>query len=135
MAKTQITSLLSSKALPFIVAPLIVFVLYQLGIVAVKAISTDQDISALQKQVDDLEKSQQHLQEFNAFLNSDFFVEKEARIKLGMQKAGERVVVLPKSERSQGAPAESRGEGPFSKKTAHEVQANPQLWWEYFFGS
>lgn len=135
MSRSRIQHILASRAVIFIAIPLIVFVLYQLAIVLQKTFRTDKDIGLLQSQVADLEKSQKRLQEFNAFLNTDFFAEKEARLKLGMQKKGEQVVVVT-SHDIDGAPVDdqsTQAEGD-TQRGDTKVKSNAFAWWEYFFG-
>ncbi|MDO8489909.1 MAG: septum formation initiator family protein [bacterium] len=137
MSRSHIQKILASKAVIFVAIPLILFVLYQLAIVMQKTFRTDKDIGALQKQITDLEKSQKRLQDFNEFLNTDFFAEKEARLKLGMQKKGEQVVVVSMRDVDSGSATadQSTQQQGGSQKEGVQVKSNQQAWWEYFFGS
>lgn len=77
-----------------------------------------------------LEKENISFKETINYLKSDLFVEKEARIKLGLKKEGEVMVVV---ENSVLTPTQNE---PREKKeiiAASKLISNPGLWWNYFF--
>lgn len=131
----SLRSLLFSKLLLLVTIPVLVLVLFKLGEVLVKSYETNRDISALKKTINDLEGSHRQLKEFNAFLESDFFAEKEARLKLGLQKKGEIAVILPQSPSPKGQVQNSVGVQQVESQTRLEQKNNPRLWWDYFFAS
>jgi len=59
------------------------------------------------------------------YLRSDEYVEREAREKLGMQKQGEQLVIVPENMNNLSV----AGDQDMNNKK------NWQLWLEYFFGS
>lgn len=132
MRRATLRSVLASRAMPFIALPLIAVVIYQLIGVFGKTLTTDKRIGRLEQEISELEQSKRTLEQFNDFLNSDFFAEKEAREKLGMQKPGEHVVVIPEFASSrkneEGAPSAGRGQTEPSDRPA-----NPAAWRAYFF--
>ncbi len=96
---------------------------------------THQNIANLEEEIRSLETNQQKLKELSQFLETDYFAEREARIKLGMQKKGEQAVII------EGAPPES-AEKPVAKNATpqkaisaavSEGASNTQQWWDYFF--
>lgn len=129
----SLRSLLFSKLLLLITIPVLVLVLFKLGEVLMKSYETNRDISALKKTISDLEGSHRQLKEFNAFLESDFFAEKEARLKLGLQKEGEIAVVLPQPPSPKGGVQNSVGVAQTESSLRVEQKNNPRLWWDYFF--
>lgn len=129
----SLRSLLFSKLLLLITIPVLIMVLFKLGEVLVKSYETNRDIGALKKTINDLEGSHRQLKEFNAFLESDFFAEKEARLKLGLQKEGEIAVVLPQPPSPKGQATHSVGVRQAESSIRLEQKNNPRLWWDYFF--
>ncbi|MDP2656134.1 MAG: septum formation initiator family protein [bacterium] len=141
--------LISSKILLYVVIVVSIFFAYQTLQVMVKRSKTESDIKTFEKQVSDLQSTQNRLQELNQFLGTDFFAEKEARLKLGMQKVGEEVVVLNDTGASvQKESSDSRSfhtVSPTSGITSHaditssmgvsveKQKSNPAKWWDYFF--
>ena len=105
-----------------------------LGIWLVVALS--RDLWQLLKKKDRIEKmivkkedlftENQELKEKLNYVESEEFVEKEAREKLNMAKEGEVVVVLPDNEFSPPTG------GQFSKNKEEDL-ANWQQWWHLFF--
>ncbi|MEK7619216.1 MAG: septum formation initiator family protein [Patescibacteria group bacterium] len=122
--------LLISKFIILLAIPVLVLLLFKLGEVLVMSYETNKDIRSLEKTIGDLEKSQRELREFTSFLQSDFFAEKEARLKLGLQKEGEIAVAL-------SSPAQMRKSSGSQEDIADRRDAaqksNSILWWEYFF--
>ncbi len=145
-------NLISSKIAMYSIGVLVLFFAYQTAQVAIKRHQTEQDIQTFEKQVADLQHTQGSLQELNQFLETDFFAEKEARLKLGMQRPGEEVVVLTGKD-AEGQPVGSgdvNSENQPSTKTSSNTVAsngsslgtpaekskeksNPEKWWDYFF--
>jgi len=92
------------------------------------------EIERLQEEVASLEKSNNDLNSLIAQLNSESYKEEQARLKLGLQKPGESVVVVL-GESTDGSSS-------FSGQTVAALQpindtsekiSNPQRWWNYFF--
>mgnify|MGYP001604526162 FL=1 len=119
--------LLISKFIILLAIPVLVLLLFKLGEVLVMSYETNKDIRSLEKTIGDLEKSQRELREFTSFLQSDFFAEKEARLKLGLQKEGEIAVAL-------SSPAQMRKSSGSQEDIADRRDAaqksNSILWWE-----
>ncbi len=88
----------------------------------------DNDLEDLKREIKGLEKDNKDLGNLIEYFNSNFFVEKEAREKLGLKKEGEKVVVVNDGnnyENYEGIIA------PSNKKT---VKYLPLIWRDYFFG-
>jgi len=84
------------------------------------------DVSGLEEEVKRLEGRNQELGKLLDYFNTDAFVEEQARLKLGLQKPGESVIVIPEEEKKDG-------ETPVGTKNKERVATNPQKWWDYFF--
>jgi len=97
--------------------------------------SIDQEIKGLELQAKELEGKNNNLKNVLDYMQSDQFVEKEARTKLNYKKSGESVVVI------EGRP----GETPMTTTSPFEIPPEPpktpQLpatinfnkWLDYFF--
>lgn len=94
--------------------------------------SIDSDLESLKKEIESLEKNNQDLGQLIEYFNSSFFVEKEAREKMGLKKDGETVLVLEDGVKYEGSGALNIEE----LKSEHSASAEkflPKIWWNYFF--
>jgi cell division protein FtsB len=93
-----------------------------------RARQIDREIQALRQEADKLRVHNFQVSSLQASLDSGEFLEREARVKLGLQKEGEHVVVLrkdaerPVSTASEEASVQERSEG----------WSNVKKWWNYF---
>lgn len=78
------------------------------------------EISLLEKEIEKLEGEKLNFLEALEYLKSSFYKEKEAREKFGMQKPGEKIIVILPPEEAQTE--EKEKEAPIFKK-----------WWQYLF--
>ncbi len=93
--------------------------------VVMERMQLEHEIGELQTNV---QAQQTELKEYQALLDKikDFtYIEREARLKFGLKKPGEKVFVVPdallaSAGQQMGTPSES---------------TNPGRWWKYFFGS
>ncbi|MBI3963927.1 MAG: septum formation initiator family protein [Candidatus Kerfeldbacteria bacterium] len=88
------------------------------------------EIGNLQNEIDVLARRNSELTDLMAYLNTNSFQEREARVKLGLQKAGESVVLIPRDQvnaHPSVIPAASKAQ------PAEETPA--AKWWTYFFGN
>jgi len=119
---------------------------FQLVQVVSKSTSTGRDISSLKSEVDKLQSEQKRLEQLRSFLQTDFFAEQEARTKFGLQKEGERALIITDKEaREQNTRPDSQPASPVSgvgkegssarsgSDTNGEIKKY-HLWWEFFFG-
>lgn len=128
-------TLLYSKVATVVLVVAVSGLVYQAIKVVYRSYDTIRDITKLKDEVESLQSQQKKLEKFRTFIQTDFFAEKEARLKLGMQKAGEHVVVVPpyagSSENEEDAPPSS---GPLTiSDVPEEKKKNTALWWDYFF--
>lgn len=91
-----------------------------------------QQVQRLQHQVATEQQRQAQLQDLIDYLGSPTFQEQEARLKLGLKKTGEQVIVVP----ATNTPVEgSTDDGAQTGTAADRRLSNPERWWKYFFGS
>lgn len=85
----------------------------------------DQEILSLKQEADRLQVRNFQVSSLEASLQNGEYLEREARLKLGLRKEGEQVVVLQQPE----APAPS----PAAQAAAQEPGwSNPKKWWTLF---
>ena len=104
----------------------------------------NREIMRLEKEAEKLENRNNHLLELIKEFDSLDFLEKEARIKMGLKKPGEEVVII---HRATSTPPESFGFGaeqagiPQYQNPLESVQdrqelgiwENPRRWYQYLF--
>lgn len=100
-----------------------------------------QEIARLQEQAGSLEARNLEIADLNTAFRTESFIEREARLKLGMKKPGETVVVI-QGERTQDAAGTAGTDGAGNAEDprlllavadASGEVANPRKWWYYFF--
>ena len=99
----------------------------------------NREIQMLEQKAASLDSRNLDLLELNTAFQTESFIEREARLKLGMKKPGENVVVFKKQkappfDKASGG-RQWEAEDPFdilSGETKRQV-ANPTKWWYYFF--
>ena len=113
--------------LPWLVAGLAVFAVLAGGAFVretVRARQIDREIASLKDEAERLRVRNFRISALESSLSSGEFLEREARMKLGLQKEGEQaVVVRTEDARPAAAPA---GTG------ARPVWSNAKKWWTYF---
>ena len=91
-----------------------------------KKTSVDSEIAKLEKEIIEVDSKNQGLKKLIAYLESDRFVEEEARLKLGYKKPGEEVVVIKRPEDRGLVIVDGVSD-------LEKDMTNPQRWWKYFF--
>jgi cell division protein FtsB len=86
----------------------------------------EKEIARAKNKIEQYEKSNEELREFLDYLSSDQAIEERARLDFGLQKKGEKVVVIQKGS-LRGANLDD-----FSEDPEPEVP-NPRKWVNYFF--
>lgn len=100
------------------------------------------EIARLQGEAQSLQTRNLQIADLNTAFRTESFIEREARLKLGMKKPGENVVVI-QGEGSAGVSVSNAADGgaepsddPRSLLAAADGAlelANPSKWWQYFF--
>ena len=135
----MIRTLLNPKILALIGLIIIILISIPLAKNISRRYRVNQEIKDLEREIADLEDNNINLKEFINYLASDQFVEKQARLNLGLKKPGEEAAVI-KTENVNGE--QGQGEAAVStifnavgsdKNQPTEILNNPQKWWKYFF--
>ncbi len=91
-----------------------------------KRMDLENEIVKVKNEINQYEKNNEELREFLSYLESDQAVEERARLNLGLQKDGEKVVVIKKIIKDEDIERESA--------VLEGVELNnPQKWIKYFF--
>ena len=98
----------------------------------------DAQIQALQTEVDTLASSNSRLAELQSALQTESFIEREARLKLGLKKPGESVVVIKDQDKTnmQGTVSTDPSDPlnlVIDDETSSPSLVNATKWWYYFF--
>ena len=135
MRKNQSSSLLhrllNSKVL--IIVELCVVLFFTVAVV--KEISRrweiNQEVKKLHAQIDSAKGKSTELSGLISYFQSDYYQEKEARLKLGLQKEGEQAVTIPGLRDS----ATTSASVPTYLDTVvrDSTTSIPSKWWNYFF--
>lgn len=112
----------------FIFGLLIVFILLFVaaGRGAYRSYKINQEVKSLRGKIEELNKSNLELTEMEKYLQSDEFLEKEARLKLNVVREGEKLVIIKQPE---GVVAVEEKQ-PIERKEIPNIQK----WWKFFFG-
>jgi len=102
---------------------LFIFLLFGLAKGTIRSYRVNAEVDQLQSEINRLDKQNQDFEQLVKYLNTDTFIEQEAKLKLGLKKANENLVIIPDSEI------------PIKEKNAvtEENKSNPEKWWAYFF--
>lgn len=92
---------------------------------ALRTRQIDREIRALKEEAESLRVHNFQVSSLQASLESGEFLEREARMKLGLQKTGEQVVVLRKD-----APHVTNADAPATELAVE--WSNAKKWWNYF---
>lgn len=108
-----------------VVLALFLFLIILFGLVkgTIRSHQVNAEVTQLQDQISRLNKQNQDFNDLIKYLNTDTFIEQEAKLKLGLKKEDENVVIIPNSE------INTKIDLPTSQTQA----SNPQKWWQYFF--
>lgn len=96
---------------------------------ALRRYEIHKEIQKLEASAQDLEQQNSELSELMDYLTTSSFTEREARVKLGYQKPGEKAVVIPVTE-SDGTGVSVLGAADTAKP---DTRSNPHKWFDYFF--
>lgn len=94
----------------------------------------EKEIGRIQAQLTELEKGNKELEGLIGYLTTDDFLEREARARLNLKKAGEKVAILAPLEKKEESDGDGPGLSPQNKSREKSGWAeNAWRWWEYFF--
>lgn len=96
---------------------------YGLGKSIVRRLEIEHEVGVLQHDIDQLQSKNDELQRLINYFSTPEYKEREARLRLGLQKPGENVVIIPGLDAAGGAEA----------GTAAGDRPNWRRWFDYFF--
>ena len=141
MNPKQISRALSSKYFFFTLCVVGVFLMWKFSIITSQTIDNQSKIAHLKAELEQVQSRHEALKKMGDFFTSDFFAEREARLKFGYQKKGEHAIVLQQNP----ALTATNGEQKESSELYVEHGAGDQAriaklpirfqWWQYFFGN
>ena len=86
----------------------------------------NQEVMDLEQEISDLESKNKDFKIFVSYLESDQFVEEQARLKLGLKKPGEEVIVLKEDLTASSSQTNLANND-------NQNIPNYLKWWNYFF--
>ena len=120
---------ISSKLFLFLGIIVLGFLIFSFGKKFLESREIDEQIKGAGDDITRLEEKNNELGNFLDFLNTDAFLEQEARLKFNLQKPGESVVIIP-------GVGEASNTGAEREEAANDrLISNPKKWWNYFFKS
>lgn len=125
--KNFFATILASKITTTVVVVLIILVGFGLYTNHTRQQPVQEEITQLEQEIEALRGTQVELAELAQVLESASYIEKEARVRLGYKKPGEKVVSIPESARPR-----PRVLG--ASEALDNRPANPILWFQHFFG-
>jgi len=120
--KLILSDLIFSKFFLIFCVALFLAILFGLANGTIKNYKVDTEIQDLQTEIKSLEGQNQDFSQLINYLKSESFIEQEAKLKLGLKKPGENMVVIPQAEANSD-----------SAEKVNEQLTNPAKWWFYFF--
>jgi len=87
-------------------------------------------VKRLRAEITAEETRQRQLQDLLTYLQSPTFQERQARLELGLQKSGERVIILPPGSSSDTVTEPADGS---ARSVPTAPTTNPGRWFDYFF--
>ncbi len=134
--------LIRSRFLIVVNLSVIIFLGMSLGREWVRSRTIDAEIAALQAQTDDLVTTNQEMLNLQTAMQTESFIEREARLKLGLKKLGETVVVIKDGQNDSLDEDTTNPTDPLGYVIDEQTDdtsfgadnlANPLKWWYYFF--
>ncbi len=124
--ETVLKKILSSKPLSYLLALLLFFALVSLGREINRQINLKKEFNYLKEQAATLESENQKLTNELEKTETEYFKEKAARLKLGLRKPGERMIVVI-------APENLDRENTSNSRYLKNKISNFKIWWQHFF--
>ena len=127
---------LTSKPILILEIAILGYFAFNVGQEMFKRHDIEAEISRLENEINKLEKDKGDLNSLLSYVQTDVFVEQEAREKLNLAKAGESLVLLPRADTATGAeatPDQGLPGGPQETAPVIKYKSNLVKWWQYFF--
>ncbi|MDP3964456.1 MAG: septum formation initiator family protein [bacterium] len=129
-SEKRVSRILRSRVI--LVFELAVIALFSIALVKeiVRRWEVRTEITRLENEIASLEDQNTELSGMIAYFQSDYYQEREARLKLGLQKEGESAVIVP----GQTQPDQNTENTSIATTTGSSDQnMPPSKWWNYFF--
>ncbi len=123
--------LYNPKFLAFLGLGIIVLISFPLSKNISKKYKIGQEIKELEKEINDLEYKNNDFKKLISYLESDQFVEEQAKLNLGLKKQGEEAVIVKEKNETADFGINDLAKGEADNKSLN--YSNPQRWWNYFF--
>jgi len=128
----------NQKFLAFLGLIILVLISIPLGANISKRNKINKEIKELEQEIKQVENKNKDLEKLINYLESEQFVEEQARLNFGLKKAGEEVAVIKGDENTPNNTTNSIEKNIFKIPGLEKVQpakplTNPQRWWMYFF--
>jgi len=131
MKKEKLTRRFFASKFFFLISLVVLgFLIFGLGGKVMDGYQIDKEVKMMEEEITRLEAKNSELNNFFNYLNTDAFVEEEARLKFNLQKPGESVMIISESDLKE----ENKGKIALAER--EEIfKTNPVKWWNYFFNS
>lgn len=100
---------------------------------AVKWYSIQEQVKSYEQDLTSAEVRHQELQELLKYVQMPNYTEEQARLKFGLAKPGERLVIVPENFTSLSSNAENQPSEANGQQEILSRKPNYQKWWFYFF--
>lgn len=120
---------LNPKTLIFLGLIIIIAISFPISKNISKKYKIDQEILELEKEIEAMESANSDFKKMISYLESDSFVEEQARLNLGLKKEGEKVVVIENIDQTN----EINQKGNLASGFGAKENFFPMAWWDYFF--
>ena len=125
--------ILGSKPVLFIELAIVLFFGFNLGKEILKKQAIENEIQKLEQDLSKLDSEKSELTDLLNYIQTDSFIESEAKEKFNLAKQGESLLVIPEIDVSDKSIATTKKEDQESDKVIAQNKSNVQKWWEYFF--
>ncbi len=114
----------SQRFLAILCLGFLIMILFPLAKTYTQKKILEKEIAEVQKEIDSFERDNQEMKEMIEYLQSEQFLEEQARLNLNLKKPGEQVVVINNEARNLEV----------KESEQNEVEGgNLAKWWRYFF--
>lgn len=131
-ATTRFKRLLGSKTFLVLNLVFLVFITVSFGREFFRDYEARQEIKQLEAKEAELRERNFSVADLLAAIQTESFVEREARLKLGMTKPGEKTIIIEENLNNREENSNEAAAGSLDAFFAQRI-ANPVKWWYYFF--
>lgn len=132
----NIKRVLTSKPILLLELAILVYFGFNVGQEIYKRRGIEAQITKLENEIGKLEKDKNDISSLLSYVQTDAFVEQEAREKLNLAKAGESLVLVPNADNPDALlnnPAPGGPQAADAPRRARTKKSNLVKWWQYFF--